>query len=58
MAMDEAQRTVWDAVDESPTAFETILIRTDLSIPAAAEACERLVEGGALVSGAGWWSKK
>ena len=57
-AMDGRQRVVWEAVDDTPTAFETILIRTDLSIAAAAEACERLVEQGVLVSGAGWWSKK
>ncbi len=55
--MSGSQRAVWDAVDDTPTAFETILIRTDLSIPAVAEACERLVERGVLVSGAGWWSK-
>ncbi|MBF6556562.1 MAG: DNA-protecting protein DprA [Acidimicrobiales bacterium] len=56
-AMDAPQRAVWEAVDDTPTAFETILIRTDLTIPAAAEACEHLVEQGQLVAGAGWWSK-
>lgn len=56
--MTDPQRVVWAAVDDTPTAFETILIRTDLSIPAAAEACQKLVEAGVLVSGAGWWSKK
>lgn len=58
LTMTDPQRAVWAAVDDTPTAFETILIRTDLSIPAAAEACQKLVEGGLLVSGAGWWSKK
>ena len=52
-----AQRTVWEAVDDTPTAFETILIRTDLPLAAAAEACGQLVESGALRSGAGWWSR-
>jgi DNA processing protein len=56
-AMDVPQRAVWEAVDDTPTAFETILIRTDLTIPAAAEACEHLVDQGLLVAGAGWWSK-
>jgi DNA processing protein len=57
-AMDIPQRAVWEALGTVPTAFETILIRTDLSIPAAAEACERLVDRGLLIAGAGWWSKK
>jgi DNA processing protein len=51
------QRAVWEAVDPTPTAFETILIRTDLPVAAAAEACDRLVEGGLLEGGAGWWSR-
>jgi DNA processing protein len=50
------QRALLDAVDDTPTAFETILIRTDLSIAAAAEACDQLVEQGILRAGAGWWS--
>jgi len=48
---------VWDAVDDVPTAFETILIRTDLSVTAAAAACNHLVETGALLAGSGWWSR-
>jgi DNA protecting protein DprA len=52
------QRSVWEAVDDVPTAFETILIRTDLSIGDAAEACGQLVDQGILVSGAGWWTRK
>jgi DNA processing protein len=51
------QRAVWEAVDPTPTAFETILIRTDLPVAAAAQACDRLVEGGLLEGGAGWWSR-
>ncbi len=50
------QRSVLGAVDDTPTAFETILIRTDLSIAAAAAACDELVERGLFRSGAGWWS--
>jgi DNA processing protein len=52
------QQLVWEAVDDTPTAFETILIRTDLSIAAAAVACDELVASGALLAGAGWWSKQ
>ena len=51
------QREVWEAVDDTPTSFETILLRTDLSIAAAAQVCEQLVEVGALLSGPGWWSR-
>jgi DNA processing protein len=51
------QRAVWEAVDDTPTSFETILLRTDLSIPSAAEVCEELVEQGVLLAGAGWWSR-
>ncbi len=51
------QREVWEAVDDTPTSFETILLRTDLSIAAAAQVCEQLVEEGALLSGPGWWSR-
>ena len=55
--MTAQQRSVWQAVDDTPTAFETILIRTDLSIGDAADACGQLVDQGLLVSGAGWWTK-
>ncbi len=51
-----SQQALLEAVDDTPTAFETILIRTDLSISAAAEACDQLVERGILRVGAGWWS--
>jgi DNA processing protein len=57
-AMTAHQRSVWEAVDDTPTAFETILIRTDLSIADAADACGQLVDQGLLLSGAGWWTKK
>jgi DNA processing protein len=51
-----SQQALLGAVDDTPTAFETILIRTDLSISAAAAACDQLVERGILRTGAGWWS--
>jgi len=55
--MSEHQQAVFDAVDDTPTAFETILIRTDLPIASAIEACDYLVERGVLSAGAGWWSR-
>jgi predicted Rossmann fold nucleotide-binding protein DprA/Smf involved in DNA uptake len=55
--MSETERTVWEALDDTPTAFETILIRTDMSVASVAEACDQLVERGLIHSGAGWWSK-
>jgi DNA processing protein len=48
---------VLDAIDDVPTRFETILLRTGLSIASAAEACDGLVEKGLIVAGAGWWSQ-
>ena len=54
---DPTHRAVLDAIDDVPTRFETILIRTGLSIAATAEACDRLVERGSIISGAGWWSR-
>jgi DNA processing protein len=57
VTMTTDQRSVWESVDDVPTAFETILIRTDLSIGDAAEACGQLVDQGMLVSGAGWWTR-
>ncbi|MHB1710947.1 MAG: DNA-processing protein DprA [Acidimicrobiales bacterium] len=51
------ERSVLEAVDDTPTSFETILTRTDLTIAGAAEACEQLVARGRLLCGAGWWSK-
>jgi DNA processing protein len=55
--MSEHEQSVFDAVDDTPTTFETILIRTDLSIATAAAACDNLVERGVLSTGAGWWSR-
>ncbi|HWE70207.1 MAG TPA: DNA-processing protein DprA [Acidimicrobiales bacterium] len=51
-------RSVWEAVEDTPTTFETILLRTGLTIALAAEACEDLVDAGRLVAGAGWWSRR
>ena len=51
------QCAVLDAIDDAPTRFETILIRTGLSIASAAEACDALVEQGLVIAGAGWWSR-
>ena len=56
-ALTGTQRLVWEAVDDTATSFGTILLRTDLSIPSAAEACEQLAEQGVLTSGAGWWTR-
>lgn len=55
--LSQHQQAVFDAVDDTPTAFETILIRTDLPIASAVEACDYLVERGVLSAGAGWWSR-
>jgi DNA processing protein len=57
-ALTEAGRSVLDAVDDTPTTFETILLRTGLTIALAAEATEDLVDAGRLLAGAGWWSKR
>jgi DNA protecting protein DprA len=55
---DSLQCAVLAAVDDVPTRFETILIRTGLSIASAAEACDKLTEQGSLIAGAGWWSRQ
>jgi len=52
------QRSVLEALDETPTPFETLLLRTDLSVAEAAQACEHLVERGMVETGAGWWSRR
>ena len=57
-AMSAQELAVWEAIDDIPTAFETILIRTDLSIAEAVVTCDSLVERGALVAGCGWWSRQ
>jgi DNA protecting protein DprA len=56
-AVTAAARSVLDAVEDTPTTFETILLRTGLTIALAAETCEDLVAAGRLLAGAGWWSK-
>jgi DNA processing protein len=53
----EVGRSVLAAIDDTPTPFETILLRTGLAIAPAAEACEDLVAKGLVLAGAGWWSK-
>ena len=55
--MTTLQRAVLEAVDDTPTFFETILIRTNLSIASAAAACGQLAERGELICGSGWWSR-
>ena len=57
LGLSTTERTVLGSIDDTPTAFETILIRTDLSLATAAQACDRLVERGIVREGAGWWSK-
>ena len=54
----EKGRTVLGAVDDTPTLFETILLRTGLTIAEAAQGCDELVASGRLLAGAGWWSKQ
>ncbi len=54
---DRVQRSVWEAVDDTPTTVETVLLRTDLSLPTLTAAGEALVESGLLRAGAGWWSR-
>jgi hypothetical protein len=54
---DRVQRSVWLAVDDTPTTVETVLLRTDLSLSALTAAGEELVEQGLLTAGAGWWAR-
>jgi len=55
--LDRVERTVWDAVDGTPTTVETVLLRTNLSLAALIEAGDRLTVRGLLVAGAGWWTR-
>jgi len=55
--LDGVERTVWQAVDDTPTTVETVLLRTNLSLAALTRAGGELVDRGLLVSGAGWWSR-
>jgi len=54
---DRVQRSVWEAVDDTPTTVETVLLRTDLSLAALTTAGGELVELGLLTAGAGWWAR-
>lgn len=54
---DRVQCSVWEAVDDTPTTVETVLLRTDLSLAALTAAGEALVDQGLLTAGAGWWSR-
>ncbi len=55
--LDRVQRAVLEAVDDTPTTIETILIRTDLSLSALSSAGDELVDRGLLTHGAGWWAR-
>ncbi len=55
--LDHVQRAVLQAVEDTPTTLETLLIRTDLSLAALASAGEELVRRGLLTHGAGWWAR-
>ncbi len=55
--LDRIQRALLDAVDDTPTTLETLLVRTDLSVAALASAGEELVGRGLLTHGAGWWAR-
>ncbi len=56
-ALDRVERSVWEAVDDTPTTVETVLLRTDLSLATVGLAVGNLVERGLVVAGAGWWSR-
>ena len=55
--VDRVERSVWEAVDDTPTTVETVLLRTDLSLAALTAAGQALVDQGLLTAGAGWWSR-
>ncbi|MGA2835398.1 MAG: DNA-processing protein DprA [Acidimicrobiales bacterium] len=55
--VDRVERSVWEAVDDTPTPVETVLLRTGLSLSAVTAAGEELVGRGQLTAGAGWWSR-
>ena len=56
-ALERVERAVWDAVDDTPTTVETVLLRTNLSLSVLAEVGEALAGRGVLVAGAGWWAR-
>jgi DNA processing protein len=51
------ERVVWDALDDTPTTVETVLLRTGLSLAAVGMAVGDLEERDLIVAGAGWWSR-
>jgi len=54
-ALGRVERAVWDAIDDSPTTVETVLLRTNLTLAALTEASLELTARGVLIGGAGWW---
>jgi DNA processing protein len=54
---DRIQRSVWEAVDDTPTTAETVLLRTGLSLSAVTAAGEELVAARRLTAGTGWWCR-
>jgi len=54
---DRVHRSVWEAVDDTPTTVETVLLRTDLSLATLTAAGQALVDRGLLTAGTGWWSR-
>jgi DNA processing protein len=57
VALGRVERAMWDAVEDTPTTVETVLLRTNLSLAALTEAGLRLTSRGLLVGGAGWWTR-
>ena len=55
--LDRVQRSVLEAVDDTPTTVETVLLRTNLSLSAVTVAGGELVDRCLLTAGAGWWSR-
>jgi DNA processing protein len=51
------EQAVLDAVDDTPTVVETILIRTDLDLATVASVAGRLVDRGVLDGGPGWFAR-
>ncbi len=57
VGLDRSGRAVWDALDDTPTTVETVLLRTGLSLATVSLAVGSLVDRGLAVAGAGWWSR-
>ncbi len=51
------EQSVFDAIDDTPTVVETILIRTDLGLATVASVAGRLVDRGVLEGGPGWFAR-